>query len=364
MKRLDTSKRVAKYVTAGLTAGSWQRIHSWLTKFHSFLVVHALDAVTGPPTPAMMRDDSLSLEFLAMIADEQKGRTRVNAAARAIEFVRKVMGIRPLSDDPRTALLKRGVLRYNPAKPKGAVPFPAIAVIAIAQAWGHSKSWWQRAVALAIYLAFVALLRGAELLAIPRRGLTWVSPAGETTNPSHIPANHTGVALLLPRRKTKQTEWSWTTVRAGKVTRLLSRHARWLRSQKARPRYLFPSRTARFRGGKRRWFPNKGRRMSTATLLNLTRRALREVCGLSATQARRFTVHSLRVGGINYYRSLGVSTELRAQLADHMSLASSLRYLRLRPADQIDILSSIVGGSDGRRPRPEYLRHSRGRKPR
>ena len=351
MKRLGASERVARYVTAGLTAGSWQRIHSWLMKFHAFLQIHALDVAAGPPTPRMMRDDSLALEFLAMIADERKGRTRVGAASRAIEFVRKVMGIRPLANDPRTALLKRGVLRYTPAKPKGAVPFPAIAVIAIAKAWGRSKCWWQRAVALAIYLAFVAVLRGAGLLAIPRRGLTWVSPSGESTNPKRIPPDHTGVALLLPRRKTKQTQWSWTTVRAGKVTRLLAKQSRWLRSRKRRPRFLFPSRVPAFRRGKRVWRPNRSRHMSTSSLLGLMRRALREICGLSVTQANRFTVHSLRVGGINYYRSLGVSTELRAQLADHMSLASSLRYLRLRPADQIDILSSIVGGGDGRRTR-------------
>ena len=72
-----------------------------------------------------------------------------------------------------------------------------------------------------------------------------------------------------------------------------------------------------------------------------------QVCGLSPVQDRRFTIHSLRVGGINYYRSLGVSTELRAQLADHLSLRSNLRYLRMKPTDQIKILDSIVKGNDG-----------------
>ena len=87
--------------------------------------------------------------------------------------------------------------------------------------------------------------------------------------------------------------------------------------------------------------------MSSASLLRLMRQALVQVCGLSEVQARRFTVHSLRVGGINYYRSLGVSTELRAQLADHFSLRSNLRYLRMNPTDQIKILDSIVKGNDG-----------------
>ena len=83
--------------------------------------------------------------------------------------------------------------------------------------------------------------------------------------------------------------------------------------------------------------------MTTTSLLALIRMALRQVCGLSAEQAARFTVHSLRVGGINYYRRLGVPLETRAQLADHLSLPSALRYQRLSPAEQIKILSRAVG---------------------
>ena len=69
--------------------------------------------------------------------------------------------------------------------------------------------------------------------------------------------------------------------------------------------------------------------------------------GLSQAQAKRFTIHSLRVGGVNYYRRLGVPLEMRAQLADHLSLRSNLRYLRMDPTDQIKILDSIVKGHDG-----------------
>ena len=45
---------------------------------------------------------------------------------------------------------------------------------------------------------------------------------------------------------------------------------------------------------------------------------------------------------------MGVSTELRAQLADHLSLQSNLGYLRMNPTDQLKILDSIVKGNDGR----------------
>ena len=294
-----------------------------------------------------MRCNTTALEFLAMIAEEESGRTRVGAASRAIEFVRRVLTITPLANDPRTALLKRGVLRYSPHRPKGALPFPVVAVLAIAFAWGRHRNWWRRLTALAIYLGFVALLRGAGLLGIPTAGVTWLSPAGETTDPIVIPRDHTGAMLLLPARKTRQAQWSWTTVRGGKVTRLLAAHLKWLRSKKVRPRFLFPASRPRRHAGKRSWQPKVGRAMSSASLLRLMRKALVEVCGLSPSQASRFTVHSLRVGGINYYRSLGVSTELRAQLADHLSLQSNLRYLRMNPTDQIKILTSIVSGHEG-----------------
>ena len=101
--------------------------------------------------------------------------------------------------------------------------------------------------------------------------------------------------------------------------------------------------TAGKKAGKNSWRPSPKSRMASSSLLRLVRRALREVCGLSPEQAKRFTIHSLRVGGINYYRRLGVPLETRAQLADHLSLPSALRYQRLPPAEQVRLLSRAVG---------------------
>ena len=49
-----------------------------------------------------------------------------------------------------------------------------------------------------------------------------------------------------------------------------------------------------------------------SSFTRLIRKALVEVCGLSMSAARKFTVHGLRVGGINFYRKRGVSVSLRA----------------------------------------------------
>ena len=81
--------------------------------------------------------------------------------------------------------------------------------------------------------------------------------------------------------------------------------------------------------------------LSHTSLTFLIRLALRDACGLTELQARRYH-HGLRVAGINYYRSIGVATSVRAQLADHASLHSSMRYLRLNPSDQIRQLDDIV----------------------
>ena len=188
---------MARLVTAGLGLNSWARISAWLLKFRQFLDVATLDRGATCASPALMQCNATALDFLAMVAEEGKGRTRVAAAARAIEFVRRILSIPPLADDPRTRLLREGVLRYTPHKPKGASPFPAVAVVAIAYAWGSHKDWWRRSAALAIYLAFIALLRGAGLLGIPRKGVTWVTASGEHTDPTFIPRSHKGALLLL-----------------------------------------------------------------------------------------------------------------------------------------------------------------------
>ena len=72
------------------------------------------------------------------------------------------------------------------------------------------------------------------------------------------------------------------------------------------------------------------------------RMALEEVCDISAEQAKYFSTHSLRVAGINFYRKLGAPIDLRAQMADHASIESAKRYLRMYPAEQFGILDHLL----------------------
>ena len=152
----------------------------------------------------------------------------------------------------------------------------------------------------------------------------------------------TGALLLVPSRKGSQTAPTWIPVRAGLLTALLARFCSWRRTKVASNDFLFPSRKLRATGSRRKWRPNPRNRLGQSSFVKLMRSALVEVCALTKRQARRFTIHSLRVGGINYYKRCGVSIGMRAKIAAHKDLRTARRYLRQLPVEQIAELSSMV----------------------
>ena len=237
------SSSAASYITAGLEVESWERMAAWLKKYYEYLRVVAADEDSGRPSPRLMMDNARALEFLAIIADEKKGVTRVAKAIRAINFIRSLLGIDSLSSDPRTSLLQRGALKMFPHRAKGAVPFPELAVVAIVAAWGRSRRWWERMAALFIYVAFLTLLRGAGMRSAPGRGVTWLVEDLEATDPESIPAGHTGALILVTKRKTAQTTFSWVPLHRGRAIIMLAKHVRWCKKLIRRPMFLFPARS-------------------------------------------------------------------------------------------------------------------------
>ena len=334
---------VTKYITAGLSAGSLSRISSWSGKLQSFLLARARRLGHPRVTPEMMADVNNMLAFLAFVADQKKGRTRVSAALRAINFVRRLLALRPLADDPRVTLLVEGVRRLQPHLPKGAIPLPVILLSAVADTWGASKVWWKRMVATILIIAFLSLMRGAGILTVPDGTVTWVYGLHESRTPPRPESACSGALVLIPARKTTQTAPSWVPIREGRATQLLAAHVRWRKSSKNRNKFLFPSRRRRrSKDGRVRWAPHHSNRMSQASFVTLMRHALVQVCGMSERSARRFTIHSVRVGGINYYKRIGVPIGMRAIIASHKSLVTSRKYLRLLPAERLDELSTMV----------------------
>ena len=340
--RPSTHEPTADYITAGIALQSLLRIAAWLRHYLKFASERAWGQGLLAPTPTSFHDNDHALDFLAVVAAQNRGRSRVAAAVRALEFLRRLSDILPLSADPRTALLKKGVLRAAPHAPKGAVPFLSIILVAVMRVWGGSRVWWKRMVACILAICFLSLLRGAGVLSVPAKGVTWVNGLVELVNPHNPPKQHSGVLLLVPSRKSRQTAPSWIPLRAGWTTRLLARHVQWHSTHARSNAFLFPSRRPRFKGKATSWRPHRRNAMSTSSLMTLMRQALCEVCGLSPTQAGTFTFHSLRVGGINHYRRLGVSIGMRAKIAAHKSLATSRKYLRLLPFEQFDELNTMV----------------------
>ena len=82
------SGSAVNYITAGVGAASWTRIAAWLRKYTSFLTQVAESSGKGAVSAKMIRHNGLALDFLARIADEGRGRTRVAAAIRALNFIR------------------------------------------------------------------------------------------------------------------------------------------------------------------------------------------------------------------------------------------------------------------------------------
>ena len=337
------SMEAVELITVGLDLQAWKRMLSWLCKYKAYMVRSGRQGLTAPGLLTLIADNVIAVNFLASIAKEDRGRTRPTSAATAVDFLRRVAGLPPISDDPRVRCLKRGVLKSTPHTPKGARPFPEFFVHVVSEVWGSSDLWWQRMVALIIRIAFLTLLRGKGVLSIPSRGCCWIRGAVELMDPEVIPLlDHDGVLLVVPWRKTTQNQPSWVAMRRGRVTELLSHHLHFLRVHAPTNKHMFPARKAVFHNRQRQWVPNPSSPISHRSATSLLRMALREVCGLSESQAEGYSIHGLRVGGLNYYRRIGVTTSLLADLASHASIHTTRRYLRLLPTEQLQMLDSMV----------------------
>ena len=264
---------MGEYVTSGVSVQSLSRVKSWLAKFLQFLQDEAQQAGRATPRRRAMSDNNTALRFLALVADENKGRTRVAAAARAIGFARRLLCIPPLANDPRLALLKEGVRRRTPHIPRGAVPLHGSILWAVVIVWGRSKVWWKRMTAFLLLASFLSLLRGAGIMSVPAKGVAWIMGLDEVTNPRHIPRQHSGVLLLVPARKSLQSTPSWIPLRAGVVTELLARHVRWHRRNARSNNFLFPSRSPNPANPKTRWRPHPSNKLSHASFVALLRTA-------------------------------------------------------------------------------------------
>ena len=142
-----------------------------------------------------------------------------------------------------------------------------------------------------------------------------------------------GAFLGVRWRKSDQKRCVGVPVSCKLALGLLLRHLRLLRKSGRNVGRLFPSRM----GGSLNAERNPTNWVSNSSIVNALKKALKEVCGLTHDQAELFSGHSLRVGGSNYMRKLGVEDEVHRLVGDWASLVSSTNYYALSSAEQFNV---------------------------
>ena len=95
-------------IAKALRKGSWNRNKAWAEKFRSYVLKSCPGLVQKVGLLTVVKSDRVVLAFLARVAKENpRAVTRVDAAKRAINFLRVLVGKKPVNKDPRVNLLAR-----------------------------------------------------------------------------------------------------------------------------------------------------------------------------------------------------------------------------------------------------------------
>ena len=346
-------------VAEALTKSSWGRNKSWAQKFMCYVEQHCGTIRAAHGLGPFLLSTQVPMAFLAHVARDSAGATtRVDAAKRALNFLRAMIGAASLDCDPLVKLLAKAARNAEVRTIRQSPALPEIFVKAIVARWGSHTEWWCRQITLMIVLGICTLGRGAEIVSCRRHGVVWVRRDGsQVREPGFVPpslhlSRFSGVLLLFPSRKNKQASPSWIPVVSRLALRLLSHHLLWLdqsRRSYCGPSHddpsLFPARRARRHNRVRVYHPAEAPNtaMSVDSFRALLRQALIDCCRIPPHQAKEFGTHSLRIAAVEFLRAKGVPADLRQQLGGWMSSSSALRYLQLPVNAQFSILQRIFG---------------------
>ena len=203
-------------IAQAVSAGSWKRNQSWINKFQKYV------ALTSSSSQKMVRDaiqdERLILAFLAAVARENpRAKTRVDAAKRALNFLRAIADLPPLDRNVSIRMLAKATRGRRVATVRQSPHLPVSFLHCIVSEWGTQGDWWERQIALMILLAFCSIGRGDEICACLRSGIAWVLQNGRiVTDNKFVPGHHCrnkqctrpgcvcGFLLLFPSRKNRQ----------------------------------------------------------------------------------------------------------------------------------------------------------------
>ena len=212
-------------------------------------------------------------------------------------------------------------------------------VMDVVSAYGCSRSWWKVQIACMMSVGFVSLQRLGELRRVPLPGVRFVLNDGKEVNAATVTRlprikEVRGAFLHIDWTKANQTHDAWMAVSCRTALKVLLRHVGFLRRQGRTSGPLFPSRE--YKGG-----GPTNRAVDSSSVLRAFRKALEEVCDYSAEFTKLIGGHSLRVGGSNFCRRLGVADEIHRLLGGWASLTSSRGYYHLSSEEQLSLAMKL-----------------------
>ena len=98
-------------IARALKKGSWSRNKAWAEKFRNYVQKSCPGLIQEAGLLNAVKSNRIALAFLARVAKEKsQATTRVDAAKRALNFLRVLVGEKPLNKDPCVRLLSRQVV--------------------------------------------------------------------------------------------------------------------------------------------------------------------------------------------------------------------------------------------------------------
>ena len=346
-------------IAEAVTKSTWSRNSAWVKKFADYVFDKRPAIRQEPNMRSALADDQLILAFLAHVAAEQpKAKTRVDAAKRAVNFVRAIAGLPSLDSNLSITMLAKATRARSVSSVRQSPHMPSAFLHCIMHDWGASDIWWKWQITLMAFLAFCSIGRGDEVCSCLREGIAWVLQDGTTvTSRSFRPGHHCndkackrpncvrGFLILFPSRKNHQHKPSWIPVASAVAVNLMKKHLTWLDNNNL-PfawKHMFLPRSSVRCAGKRAYSPpmSPTARMDVASFRTLLRQAVVECCDVSKRIAAEYGTHSPRLGAIELLRKHNVPAELRQQMGQWMSQSVALSYLQLPASEQFDVLHAM-----------------------
>ena len=245
------------------------------------------------------------------------------------------MGLKSLASDESISDVVKGHEAARPATRRQAAGLTSTMLGYVSEKWGRASSWWKRQCATIFVLGFVSLMRLGEIVSLRRNAIKVVLKDGSESDlrdMKEFPSEVTGMLLHLPWRKNHVTQDCWIPVACDQVIHSIFQQVTTLRAMHCPSPYLFPSR--RYRKGSKQ-LPHRSNHVGHQSVVTALRNSLLDCVPLmTRAWAALYSGHSLRVGGSNRMRQLGIADDVHRRLGGWMSLTSSQGYMQLAPHEQ------------------------------